>query len=271
MTCIEQAQGLLAYLRFVSNEHQVAHWTCTGENFFSDHGLFGRLYREVSALVDPLAERMVGQWGSVAVESLKTAQVVQTLTAGAASLEIDSQAGKLLAFTRGASELYDDLREAMDSEGILTTGWEDLLDAQRHVFETHEYLLQQRVGVQAARVTLEQDWFAETPVSEYFKVAAESVADTSEHWFHDNPDKRSIREIAESGVKSNLPESGLDKPDAPPTPMENIEETPGSAELSTLSRFLVSTDQPTEDKVPESREELPMHPVLASWSFMEGE
>jgi DNA-binding ferritin-like protein len=271
MTCIEQAQGLLAYLRFLSNEHQVAHWTCTGENFFSDHGLYGRLYGEVAPLVDPLAERMVGQWGSVAVDSLKTAQVVHTLTASATNLDMDSQAGKLLAFTRGAEELYDDLRAAMDSEGILTTGWEDLLDAQRHVFESHEYLLQQRVGVQVAQATLEQDWFADTPVSEYFKAASEGVADTSEHWFHDNPDKRAIRDLAESGAKSNLPESGLDKPGAPPTPMENIDETPGSAEISTLSRFLVSTDQPTEDKVPETREDLPMHPVLASWSFMEGE
>lgn len=270
MTSLEQAQGLLAYLRFLAWEHQTSHWTCLGPNFFSDHGLFQRLYTETVALVDPLAERMVGQWGSVAVDPRTNTQVVQTLTNSAAGLDItvDRAAGKALAFTRGAMEVYADFRESLEIENLLTPGWEDLLDAQRHVFETHEYLLQQRVGLQVAQQEMETAWFSETPATEYAKVASE--IEPAEPLFHDNPDHRSVRELVESKARSNLPESGLDKPSAPPTPEEIVAETPGSYQLSTLSRFLIQTEQPSKEDLPESRDDLPKHPVLEDWSFMEG-
>ncbi len=86
MTSLEKAQGLLSYVRFLSWDHQVSHWTVTGENFFSDHQLFARLYEDTTSFVDSLAERMVGQWGSVAVDPVANSEILLVLVRGSATL-----------------------------------------------------------------------------------------------------------------------------------------------------------------------------------------
>jgi len=88
--------------------------------------------------------------------------------------------------------------------------------------------------------------------------AADSGAGDDAHLFHDNPEKREVREFAESGALSNEPpvaEKAVEEVDnptetpaqaeeqaeeAPPTPDE-IQAEPGGAEFSTLNRFVVDT------------------------------
>jgi hypothetical protein len=93
--------------------------------------------------------------------------------------------------------------------------------------------------------------------------------------FFDNPEKREVREFAESGAISNSPEVAMgaaeegsvdetpamaarDAEEAPPTP-EEIAQEPGGQAVSTLNRFLVQTEEPVSG-VPQSHEEVPKHP-----------
>lgn len=95
---------------------------------------------------------------------------------------------------------------------------------------------------------------------------------TDENMFFDNPDKRNVRQFAESGAITNKIEVvqnaveniDLDKPDAlvkseailaPPTPEENREK-PGGKGFSTLNRFVVETAEKIKG-LPESRDGIP--------------
>ena len=65
---------------------------------------------------------------------------------------------------------------------------------------------------------------------------------------------REVREFSESGALSNNPnavetlEEELRAEIAPPNPSQILDDTAGSDEFSTLSRFLVQTQQPVEDE-----------------------
>ena len=101
------------------------------------------------------------------------------------------------------------------------------------------------------------------------------AAPSAESEFFDNPQKREMREFAESKAISNDPspaaiavrhmdntpltvqKARLDAMVAPPTPEEN-EAEPGGKEFGTLNRFIIETDEPNVPGVPENREELPM-------------
>lgn len=103
-----------------------------------------------------------------------------------------------------------------------------------------------------------------------------AVAPSAEEHFFDNPQKREPREFAESKAISNNKDIAvqaipvLDLPkrqelkrvrESPPTPTQNLEQ-PGSKDFSTLSRFVVETEQPTSPGVPQGHDEVPKHPDL---------
>lgn len=109
------------------------------------------------------------------------------------------------------------------------------------------------------------------------KKAAEvpPAAPSAEHAFFDNPEKREVREFAETSAISNDPAiatkaaPALDqKPraeaakakEAPPTPTEIVAE-PGGDPFSTLNRYVVETKEPVQG-VPEGHAEIPKHPVI---------
>lgn len=108
---------------------------------------------------------------------------------------------------------------------------------------------------------------------------AEGVAPSAEGHFFDRPDKREVREFAQSRAITNEPsaaavavkhmestdlsvkEAVRDAKDAPPT-VDDIRKEPGAKQFSTLNRFLIETQQPGVKGVPTSRDDLPMHPVM---------
>lgn len=101
--------------------------------------------------------------------------------------------------------------------------------------------------------------------------AAYLEAPSAEGAFFDNPEKREVREFAQTEAISNIPQvvedtedptrSEIeDAEDAPPTPME-IEDEPGGEELSTLNRFVVKTEEPIAN-IPENHSEVPKHPDM---------
>lgn len=114
----------------------------------------------------------------------------------------------------------------------------------------------------------------------YAKLDGNGEPDLSaEGHFFDRPRSREVREFAESQATSNVdaiamksveetPNGNTKKEEraavaeAPPTPTEIIDTTPGGADFSSLSRYLVQTEEPTDAGVPKSRDDIPKHPDL---------
>ena len=109
-----------------------------------------------------------------------------------------------------------------------------------------------------------------------------SGAPSAEKYFFDNPEKREVREFADTGAISNDPSVALDASReeqldtspakavaeaeaAPPTPQE-IAEEPGAGAVSTLNRFVVDSEDPeAEEAVPMNEKNLESKKLLASW------
>jgi hypothetical protein len=110
-------------------------------------------------------------------------------------------------------------------------------------------------------------------------MAITQVAPSAEGQFVDSPDKREVRQFAQSGAVSNSPDVAAiavkhmlncditvgqarsDARRAPPMTSEILEED-GAQEVNTLIRRLVRTEQPGVTGVPQSRDDLPKHPKL---------
>jgi hypothetical protein len=132
------------------------------------------------------------------------------------------------------SELYlqeqlDYIRAVLDESGNLTYGLDDFLGGLASKHEEHTYLLRQRWG----------------------KVEGRVASNGAGHHFHDNPEKKEVRQFQQSGQSSNL----RNEPQTPPTPSDILERR--GREFSTLSRYVIDTAQPTKKPMPSSRAELP--------------
>lgn len=97
---------------------------------------------------------------------------------------------------------------------------------------------------------------------------------SAEQEFFDNPQKREVREFAETKAITNVPvtaQKSTEEADcprdtrnkavqkarkAPPTPTDN-KRKPGGREFSTLNRFIVETEEDVPPSVPQDREEIP--------------
>lgn len=116
------------------------------------------------------------------------------------------------------------------------------------------------------------------------RTAQDSGAGSAAHIFFDNPRKRVVREFAWTKALTNVPTVGqqaikdfdtLDKSPSklkseinktPDTPTETIKSTPGSDQFSTLSKYVVFTEQPVKkmpNKVPEGHGDVKKAPELS--------
>ena len=120
------------------------------------------------------------------------------------------------------------------------------------------------------------DVFTGVKVAAAVRARVNHKVPTAEAYFFDNPERREVREFAHSKAISNVPaiavssgkEEGLMRPAlreerwrariAPPTPTD-IREKPGAKEFSTLNRYLVETEHPTDAAVPQGHGDVPKH------------
>lgn len=230
---------LLCTLRTMYVHYQNLHWESKGANFYGDHLMFQRLYESVAKETDQLAEKILGLTGQS-----KWISDLHTFQHGYDTLQIWYQItqgddGVSRAFF---SEMYfleqlDYAKAVCEDTGNLTYGLDDLLSSFASQHEEHTYLLRQRWG-KTDRVATEE------------KMGAG-------HHFHDNPEKKELRQFQESGAKSNLSESCSvkSKTCTPPTPSKILEER--GKEFSTLSRYVIDTAEQTKKPMPSSRAELP--------------
>lgn len=253
---------LLAYSRASFLSYQTSHWQASGSSAYGDHLLFQRLYGSLYEEIDQLGEKMVGYFGPTAVDMpAQGAQIAAHLEAFA-KIECPHRRG--LEVEAGAQDRFKRAYDAIKGVGAMTLGLDDWLMAMANAHETNTYLLQQVLHKNR-------------------RVASE--APSAEHLFFDNPERREVREFAETKAPTNIPAvavvsgKGMELPakeirkdvaqakEAPPTPKQ-IEKEPGAEQFSTLNRYVVETEQPGVRGVPESHEEVEKHPILASWTFV---
>ena len=220
---------LLTTLRAMYVHYQNLHWE---SKFYGDHLLYQRLYESVSEETDSLAEKILGLTGqSIFVSD------IHTFEHGYNTLNIWYEVTKGTKPEERAlfSEMYfleqlEYVDAHLESLSAKSMGLDDMLSGMASKHEEHVYLLRQRGGFMQARQA------------------------SAAHMFFDNPQAREVREFSESGALSNNPESAetfeeeLRAEIAPPNPSEIIEDTAGADEFSTLSRFIVETEQPVEDE-----------------------
>jgi hypothetical protein len=255
--------ALLGLLRAMAWNYQTAHWQAGGDAAYGNHLLFQRLYEGLGPQIDELAEKMVGYQGIHAVHPVRSIDFTAQWLARWDTIACPFQRGlqSEVDFQDSVRKTYDVLKEI----GVMTLGLDDWLMATANAHETNTYLLQQVLDKQHAHDS-----------------KAASGAPSEEGRFFDNPEKREVRELAQTDAISNDPEVAaeaartdvIDEPvrevvqearEAPPTPEEIVEE-PGGAAVSTLNRYLVETEEQVPAAVPQSHEEVPKHPVItAGW------
>lgn len=130
----------LAALRALSWLFQTLHWQVQGPNFYERHLLFERLYNNLNEEIDVLAEKIVGSYGSMAVERENSLSRVQKWlkewkdqNAISVAIRAEQEFQALLKLT------YNTLKEADE----LTLGMDDFLMSTASAHETNLYLLGQ--------------------------------------------------------------------------------------------------------------------------------
>ena len=223
---------ILCTLRTMYVHYQNLHWESKGANFYGDHLMFQRMYGVVAKETDTVAEKILGLTGNALWVSDR-----HSLQHGFDTIQIWYSVAPEDSISRALfSEAYileqlDYARSVLDDNDSLTYGLDDMLSSVASKHEEHVYLLRQRL----------------------VKVAAQKKVNGAGHLFHDNPEKREVRQFQESKAKGNAIKDA--PPSAPPTPSKILRER--GSEFSTLSRYVIDTAQPTKKPMPSSREELP--------------
>ena len=250
--------------------HWTSHWQVDGNPFYGDHLLFERLYKGVVDEIDTLAEKMVARYGPSVVSPADHFPITQAWI-DKWSVQDDPYHRAFLAesdFQDAVKKVYDNIKAAAS----MSLGLDDYLMSIANDHETHMYLLQQRLGTKGS--------LNKTASPGLSKLDGNGSPDMSaEGHFFDKPKARETREFAESGAISNSPnvvqnaikeESVASPPrtmkkqlaETPPTVTEILQDTPGSADFSTLSRYVVETAQTDEPGVPQGHHEVDKHPDL---------
>ena len=131
----------LALLRAQYHSYQESHWTAHGDNFYGNHLLFQRLYESVQDEIDGFAEKSVARFGNPIIDTLMLQKMMCYWLERWHSISCPFEKG--LQSERDMQDVGKRLYESMESEGLLSMGWDDMLMAFSNAHETNQYLLQQ--------------------------------------------------------------------------------------------------------------------------------
>lgn len=233
---------LLGFFHALYWRHWNTHWKVQGSPYYGDHLLFQRLYTAIPDEIDAIAEKIIPVLGVDAIDGVEILRVSQLLVS---SWRTDNPIeGSYIAerqLQKALKLAFDSLEEA-DS---LPLGHNDFIAAVANTHETHLYLIGQRLRSERARSIrlasrkVEAQYFAlSRQADEIGEGQPESLplnskkllkdqsgdpsnpsgAPSAEQYFYAAPEKREVREFAQSDEISNL-----EKGDGPPTPDENLE------------------------------------------------
>jgi starvation-inducible DNA-binding protein len=143
--------SILILLRALSTIHQTNHWVTRGPTFYSDHLLFERLYGEVTAEIDTIAERAIGMGNGDSIADVRAQMrgVSQVVSMVYAEKETNGSVDEGVNFSFSANQLFlicvRRLWEELEKANMLTEGTKDLLAGISSKHEEHSYLLKQRL------------------------------------------------------------------------------------------------------------------------------
>jgi DNA-binding ferritin-like protein len=134
---------LLTALRVAAITAQTNHWACAGENYYSDHLLFQRIYQADDAEIDGFAERAIAFAGPEAANPVVIAYDVAECLADLAYIENRLQ--RQLTAERCVISCAQALMDVISRRPETKLGWDDVLGAIVSKREEHEYLLKRRL------------------------------------------------------------------------------------------------------------------------------
>ena len=139
---------LLAVLRADYLIHQTAHWQTRGGHYYSDHILFQRLYEDSLDLIDSVAERAIGLGAPAHVALMPQVKAMQAFVGVVCSSVAAPNAETLVKTSLKAEsltlEVIKRVKTAIEANGGLTEGLDDLLQGVASKHEEFVYLLKQR-------------------------------------------------------------------------------------------------------------------------------
>jgi len=140
---------LLANVNALQMMYQIFHWTTNGENYYQDHLLFERLYKETNGEIDGVAEKAIGATNNDAFLNLLS---YAAKSAGVLSLwyPLDARPNpsEYPAVALKAETVFisfiESMRNFLETTSQLTSGVDNFLQGIADLHESHVYLLQQR-------------------------------------------------------------------------------------------------------------------------------
>lgn len=135
---------ILGFLKALKFHHHAAHWKVTGENFYSDHLLFERLYEDLHEEIDTLAEKIIGFFGEQAIDPLVLIKLSHYFVHKAYQEEPDCIVSRSLFMEEELQEILEDFYNS--AEEALSMGLDDFIMTLAGEHEEHIYLLRQRLS-----------------------------------------------------------------------------------------------------------------------------
>lgn len=140
--CIKVAGLFIASLQSLAIIHTRNHWLCKGDNFYSEHNLFERLYDAALEDLDSAAEKFVGLFGPECLDLDLQTSLIAKATLIYKKAEGDHVAQSLAA-ERNFLKLCADAYACFEEHGKMTLGLDDFIMAMANSHEEAVYLLQQ--------------------------------------------------------------------------------------------------------------------------------
>ena len=137
-------QECLGHFKALYWHYWTAHWQVRGDSAYADHLLFERFYTAMVAEIDTLAEKIVGYYGSEAVDPEQVAAHEADWRRQFA--DIDCLHRRALEMETALQQKLKEGRAMLDAEGLLPLGLDDFIQELANAHDTNMYLLQQRLG-----------------------------------------------------------------------------------------------------------------------------
>ena len=132
---------MISLLRSVALVQQNNHWRVKGTQFYGDHLLYDRLYKSAAENSDLLAERCIGLFGNEVLNLRLQAQLIEKFLSSCTSDDPLENSIKIEEDFLKANKVFV---KALEKEGKMTLGLEDLLPELSSHREESLYLLKQR-------------------------------------------------------------------------------------------------------------------------------
>lgn len=138
---------LLGLLQAVSSLHQAHHWNTKGANYYADHLLFERLYKDSVEFVDGLAEKALGLQDTPQISAAQQARdILAFLEFFGQGNTPDEMVAISLRAEQTCLEVLSQVLEVRELQGSLSPGLSNMLEGIADKHEEFVYLLQQRSG-----------------------------------------------------------------------------------------------------------------------------